>query len=168
MSIARMFAALLGAAVFLAGSLSAQATGLAPSDRVTAAGTILLRHGGVTRDLSLDEIERLPMVEIRGRASPDEPLIEFRGVLLSEFVRMIGASEAKGLVVRASDGYSADIPRGDWERWPIVVATRAGQDRLTLRQRGPARIIYPVDQYPELDTRTYADRSVWLIVEIEW
>lgn len=167
MPIARMFAALLGAAVLLAAPVTAQATGASPSDRATA-GQILLRHDGATRDLTIEEIESLPKVEIQGNASPDEPVTMFQGVLLSDLVEMIGAGEAKGLIVRASDGYSADIPREDWERWPIVVATRVGQERLTLRQRGPARIIYPVDRYPELDGRTYIDRSVWLIVEIEW
>lgn len=165
MSIARMFAALLGAAVLLAAPLTAQAASVSPAD---PAGQILLRHDGATRDLTIEEIERLPTVEIQGNASPDEPVITFQGVLLSDLVEMIGAGEAESLVVRASDGYSADIPREDWERWPVVVATRIGQERLTLRQRGPARIIYPVDRYPELDGRTYVDRSVWLIVEIEW
>lgn len=165
MPIARMFAALLGAAVLLVWTVTAQATSVAPAD---AAGHILLTQGGATRDLAIEEIERLPMVEIEGRASPDEPMTVFQGVLLSDLVRMIGADEASGLIVRASDGYSADIPREDWERWPIVVATRVGQERLTVRRRGPARIIYPIVRYPELDTRAYIDRSVWLIAEIEW
>ncbi|WP_249690598.1 hypothetical protein [Stappia sp. WLB 29] len=168
MSVARMFAALLGTVVLLAATLTAQATGVSPSDSATAAGYILLTQDGVTRDLAIEEIERLPTVEIQGNASPDEPVTTFRGVLLSDLVEMIGAGEAEGLIVRASDGYSADIPREDWERWPIVVATRVGQERLTLRQRGPARIVYPIARYPELDGRTYVDRSVWLIVEIEW
>lgn len=161
---ARMFATLF-AAVLLAWTVTAQATSVSPAG---ATGHILLRQDGATRDLTIEEIERLPMVEVEGRATADEPIVTFRGVLLSDLVRLIGAEEASGLIVRASDGYSAEIPRAHWERWPVVVATRVGQERLTVRQRGPARIIYPIVRYPELDAREYIDRSVWLIAEIEW
>lgn len=167
MPVLRILAVIFCGGVFLAGSLTARATDVAKQGPGNAAHILLTREGE-TRQLAIDEIERLSMVEIAGRASPDEAVTAFQGVLLSDLARMIGAGEAEVLVVRGSDGYAADIPRQDWERWPIVFATRADGAPLTLRKRGPARIIYPVDRHPELVGRTYIDRSVWLITEIEW
>lgn len=129
---------------------------------------LLLRDGGATRDLPLAELDALTQVEITGRTSPDEPIASFQGVLLRDVVALIGAAEADQIVVRASDGYSAVIPREDWTRWPVVLATRRDGKPLTVRQRGPARILYPTRDHPELATRTYTDRSVWLVAEIEW
>ncbi|SDU35775.1 hypothetical protein [Stappia sp. ES.058] len=168
MPVLRILAVVFCCSVFLAGTVPVRASDASEQGPGNAAH-ILLTQEGTTRKLAIDEIERrLPTVEIEGRASPDEPVTAFQGVLLSDLVRMIGAGEAEILVVRASDGYAADIPRKDWGSWPIVFATRADGAPLTLRKRGPARIIYPVDRYPELAGRTYIDRSVWLITEIEW
>lgn len=132
------------------------------------AAAIKLRHAGWIRSISIDEIEALPRTEISGRVSPDEPLMTCQGALLSDVVEQIGAGKSDRVIVRASDGYAADIPRKDWETWPVVVATRCGGQRLSVRQRGPARIFYPVHQDPDLAARTYVDRSIWLIAEIEW
>jgi hypothetical protein len=167
MPVLRILAVVFCSFVFSAGSVPARASDVSEQGPGTAAPVLLTREG-TTRELTIDEIERLPTVEIEGRASPDEPVTAFQGVLLSDLARMIGADDAEILIVRASDGYAADIPREDWERWPVVFATRANGAPLTLRKRGPARIIYPVDRYPELAGRTYIDRSVWLITEIEW
>ena len=92
----------------------------------------------------------------------------FQGVLLSDVLRLVGAHEAEAVTLRASDGYAADVPREDWERWPLVLATRADGELLDARARGPARLLYPVHLHPELDDRIYVDRSVWLLSEIEW
>ncbi|MAB01060.1 MAG: hypothetical protein CMN87_07900 [Stappia sp.] len=129
---------------------------------------IQLRNAGRVRTISIAAIEALPQSELTGRVSPDEPVATCQGALLSDVVDAIGATKTDRITVRASDGYAADIPRKDWKTWPILVATRCSGHRLTVRQRGPARILYPATLYPELANRTYVDRSVWMIAEIEW
>lgn len=133
-----------------------------------AEGQILANNGGKIRPVTIAEIEALPMVELEGRASPEEPLTRFQGVLLKDVLKLIGADGVDEVTVRASDDYAAEIPREDWERWPIILATRTGGKLLTTRQRGPARILYPTELFPETTERAYADRSVWLISEIQW
>ncbi|MEJ8474046.1 molybdopterin-dependent oxidoreductase [Roseibium sp. H3510] len=108
------------------------------------------------------------MVEFIGRTSTDESDMLFQGVLLRDFVDLIGAEDANQITVRASDGHAASLPREDWQRWPIVLVTRAKGKSLTIRQRGPARIVYPSKRYPDLTKQIYDDRSVWLIRNIEW
>lgn len=140
----------------------------ARAQAASGAGDILLRGGAATRVLTIAEIEALPMFEALGRTGAREEPSPFHGVLLSDLVELIGAGNADKIVVRASDGYAADIPREDWTRWPVLFATRQDGKHLTIRMRGPARIIYPADTHPELASRAYIDRSVWLISEIEW
>ena len=129
---------------------------------------IQLRNAGRVRAISIADLEALPQSELTGSVSTDEPVTTCQGALLRDVVQAIGAGKTDRIVVRASDGYAADIPRKDWERWPVLMATRCGGRRLTVRQRGPARILYPTALYPELSERTYVNRSVWLIAEIEW
>lgn len=138
-----------------------------PADEVIT-GQIFANDGDSRRPISIAAIERLPMVELDGRATPDEPTTRFQGPLLKDVLNLIGAADASQITVRASDGYAAEIPRQDWERWPLVLATRAEGKPLTVRRRGPARILYPSSLYSDLTQRIYVDRSIWLLSEIEW
>ncbi|MGP9821584.1 molybdopterin-dependent oxidoreductase [Salinarimonas sp. NSM] len=120
------------------------------------------------RTVSIAEIERLPMVEVPSGLSMDREGTLFQGPLLADVLALIGADGVDAVVLRGADGYGARIPREDWERWPLVLATRAHGEPLGIRERGPARLIYPMHRHPELDDRIYIDRSVWLLAEIEW
>ncbi|MGJ3261657.1 MAG: molybdopterin-dependent oxidoreductase [Salinarimonas sp.] len=142
---------------------------IAPRADVRAdVATIRVGPASSGRALSIAEIERLPMVEIPSALFFDPKGMVFQGVLLSDVLRLVGAHEEEAVTLRASDGYAAEIPREDWERWPLVLATRADGELLDARARGPARLLYPVHVDPELDGRVYVDRSVWLLSEIEW
>ncbi|WP_372424965.1 molybdopterin-dependent oxidoreductase [Salinarimonas chemoclinalis] len=120
------------------------------------------------RTVSIADIERLPMHEVPGGLSMDREGTHFRGPLLADVLALIGADGEDAVTLRGADGYGARIPREDWERWPLVLATRVDGAPLGVRARGPARLLYPVHLHPELDDRIYIDRSVWLIAEIEW
>ena len=143
--------------------------------RVTASdaardGRATLRVGPLTagRTVSITDIERLPMHEVPSGLSLDREGTLFQGPLLADVLALIGADGADAVTLRGADGYGARIPREDWERWPLVLVTRADGEPLGTRARGPARLLYPVHLHPELDDRIYVDRSVWLLAEIEW
>jgi hypothetical protein len=170
----RILVAILSVFAVFAGVVRAPAAGLpAYSPPAGAAqeqmkATIRVVGNGATRDITIREIEQLPMVEIEGRATAEEAVSRFQGVLLSDLLKALGGGDAPAVTLRASDGYAEEVPRGDWERWPLVVATRLDGKPLSVRSRGPARLIYPTVIYPELYDHVYVDRSVWLLSEIGW
>jgi len=59
------------------------------------------------------------------------------------------------------------IPREDWEKWPVILATRQDGEPLERRTQGPARVVYPIDDHPELNAADYKPRWVWTIKKIE-
>lgn len=140
----------------------------APPEGSSSSAELLASDGTTEKKVKISELEALPMVEIEGRASPNEALTRFQGPLLKDVIEFVGASEATAVTLRGLDGYAMEIPREDWANWPVLVATRANGTPLTTRMRGPARIIYPVALFPELTKRAYNDRSVWLLERIEW
>lgn len=131
-------------------------------------GGLVITHAGTARTVTLAEFETLPLFELTGRTSPDEEPTRFQGVLLRDALRLAGAESARQITLRASDGYAIEIPREDWETWPVLLATRAEGQPITVRQRGPARILYPQGLYPDLQKRVYTDRSIWLLTELDW
>ncbi|WP_052000268.1 hypothetical protein, partial [Caenispirillum salinarum] len=91
----------------------------------------------------------------------------YHGVLLSDVLADAGLADVPAVRVRALDGYSAVIPRADWRRWPILLATRRGGDLMPVRGKGPLRILYPLTPdavlaMPQMDTRW-----VWMVEAIE-
>ena len=123
--------------------------------------------GSGGRTVTIAEIETLPMVRISTGTGWAETATTFEGVLLADFLAHFGAKDAASITVRAIDNYSAEIPREHWLTYPVLLATRADGRPLGRRDRGPARIVYPVSIVPELAGTEYSNRSVWLITEIE-
>ncbi|GGK41833.1 hypothetical protein [Salinarimonas ramus] len=162
MSLRAMLAALaFFAALVAVGSPAAMAEG-------GTGGAIRLGEKGARGSLAVARIDALPQHEMPSGMSLDPAGLTFSGALLSDVLVLIGAADAPSVTLRAVDGYAAVVPREDWERWPLVLATRVDGRPMTLRDRGPARLLYPVNAHPELDERTYIDRSVWMIDEIAW
>lgn len=89
-----------------------------------------------------------------------------KGVLMRDLVKYAGG---KGTSIKliALDGYAMDIPMSDFENYDAVVATEIDGKPLSVREHGPAWLIYPASQHPELKDTVYESRSVWQIKTIE-
>ena len=118
-------------------------------------------------DIMVSEIEALGLREVLTRSPWEAGEFRFEGALLREVLRLAGIEKAESVTVRAEDGYTQTIPREDWEKWPLLLATRQDGEALTRRTQGPTRIVYPLNDYPELDTPDYKPRWIWTITSIE-
>lgn len=91
----------------------------------------------------------------------------YQGPLLADVLKFAGLEQARAIRVSALDGFSQVIPRQDWQRWPVLLATRRDGRLLGIRDKGPLRIIYPRDLDRRLHDTIYRLRWVWLIDRIE-
>ncbi|WP_404378528.1 hypothetical protein [Caenispirillum salinarum] len=91
----------------------------------------------------------------------------YHGVLLSDVLADAGLDAVPAVRVRALDGYSAVIPRADWTRWPILLATRRGGAPMLVRGKGPLRILYPLTPETVLAMPQMDSRWVWMVDAIE-
>lgn len=89
-----------------------------------------------------------------------------KGVLARDLLKHYGAT---GTVLRVTglDGYVIDVPLNDLLQYDVVLANEIDGKELSVRDRGPAWLIYPVSQHPELDDPIYAARAVWQVTRIE-
>ena len=91
----------------------------------------------------------------------------YEGPLLADVLRHVGLADVSAIRVSARDGFSEVIPRADWERWPIILATRCAGHPMAIRDKGPIRIIYPRDMAEEMKEIVYRLRWVWMVSSIE-
>jgi hypothetical protein len=141
----------------------------APSGKVAMAvgGAVSKINEGGAIELDLATIEQMGLVRYVVHDPWLNEDLEFTGVLLSAFIDAVGASpNATTLKFRAIDDYEVEIAIADIRRWPIMLATRTNGQLMTLEDKGPTRVVFPYDQFPEIDQLVYKDLWIWQISSI--
>ena len=90
----------------------------------------------------------------------------FEGPLLCDLLERVGA-DGTVLQARALNDYAVEIPISDCERYPVILALTRGGEHLSRRDKGPIWIVYPRDDFPELQLETVNARWIWQLTEIE-
>ena len=92
---------------------------------------------------------------------------EFNGVLLRDLLAEAGIENVPEIKITALDDYITLIPREDWRRWNVILATRYEEKTMSIRKKGPLRIIYPLDIGGEIADSAMRIRWIWAIKSIE-
>lgn len=150
-------------------ALAAPAPAAPPSEAAPRAGEPVLRivTAAGTHHLGLADLEAVGLREIRTRTFWPADDGAYQGPLLADVLKRVGLEKAPAIRVTALDGFSQIIPREDWTRWPLMLATRRDGRTLSTRDKGPLRLIYPRDLDPALEDSLYRLRWVWLVHAIE-
>jgi hypothetical protein len=152
-------------ALFVSSATPAQTTLPQPTGRVIldVSGKINAPGGRVRFDLK--GLESLGIAKVATSTPWTEGKPEFEGVRLRDLLKVVGADGATVTPVALND-YKLDIPRDDFEKYPVILAYRMNGEELKVREKGPLWIVYPRDDYPELDNRLIRSRWVWQVKEI--
>lgn len=89
----------------------------------------------------------------------------FEGPRLSDVLKAAGARGSK-VKIFALDGYGAEIPMAEIEKYPVLLAVKADGRYLDLGGRGPTWVVFPRDQHAELKAQDDA-KWVWSAIRIE-
>jgi hypothetical protein len=103
-------------------------------------------------------LERLGMHKLRVRYTSWPAAHEFEGPLLKDVLAAAGVTSGTVQPV-AIDGYAAEIPYGELEQYPVVLALKMDGRWLPIGGAGPAWVVYPRDGYPALADQ---DDSKWV------
>ncbi len=151
------------------GLVSAQASELLPSP----SGTPILQISGQVENTNRSGSAAFDMAMLRNvgvsRLRTSTPWTqgrpEFEGVLVSDLLKAVGAKGRKVIAVALND-YRVEIPLTDFTRYPVLLAYQMDGKRLKIRDKGPLWIIYPRDDYAELDSKPIQARWVWQVKEL--
>jgi hypothetical protein len=127
---------------------------------------LIAAKGGEPISITESFLAKLPPKEFDAIPPNDEKSRRhFGGVLMRDILKAAGATGTK-VMVKALDGYEMEIPLSDFEEFDVIAATAVDGNRLTVRELGPAWIMYPNIDNPDLTSQLYASRCVWQIKEI--
>ena len=120
-------------------------------------------HGEMRYDRAL--LESLGMKTLKTHTFYSSSSSEWRGVWVRDLLKHVGAKGDK-IEVIALDDYRTVIPREDFEKFNVMLAFERDGKKLSIRTRGPTRIIYPHDHHVELHDEKYAPRYVWQLKKL--
>ena len=132
---------------------------------LTVEGTIQTTNVGATAQFDREMLNALG-VHKKTSSNPFETgTHDFEGVLLRDVLDRVGA-RGEMLAAFALDGYTVEIPLSDAETYDVLLATTWNGEVMSVRRKGPLWVIYPVDDFPELRTESYSNRTIWQLTRI--
>jgi hypothetical protein len=113
------------------------------------------------------ELKAFPQVTVRTRTEFTDGVVAFVGPLVRDVVAALDASDATTLHMVAANDYAVDIPMADVQDYDVILAMSANGKRLSIRDKGPIWVMYPLDDHPELQDSVYNVRLIWQLTRIE-
>lgn len=142
-----------------------------PIARPTGKVVLTIKGGDVTNvgntlQLDLATLEQLGTVgyTVYDRQAEGRD-VAFSGPLLRTLLDVAGAHGSVLHTVALND-YAVDIPAGDADELPVLLATRADGRPMSVARYGPTRIVYPTAGY-DLDATVYDPRWIWQLASIQ-
>lgn len=128
-------------------------------------GNLTRMNDGGTAKFDRTMLEGIGITTIHTSTPWTDGIKEFRGVLLQDVLSHCGA-EGETIQAKALNDYAIDIPMDDLESYPILLAFESDGEPLTLRDKGPLWIIYPLDDHKSLRGRMTERKMVWQLKEL--
>lgn len=126
--------------------------------------TVLI--GDRTVSLGFQDLAALPQVSHVIDTPWTEPGQDFAGPLLTDILDHVGARAQERIIVTALNAYEASIPVDDLETLPVILAIHRNGAPMSVRENGPAWIIYPLQQ-ADLRTESVYAKMVWHVTTID-
>ena len=133
---------------------------------LTISGTIAHSNQQGQADFDRAMLESLPRHQFETRTPWTEGSHLYTGVLLSELLQYVGA-QGNTLVARALNDYHSVIDLDPISNYPILLALESDGQPMRVRDKGPIWMLYPISDYPELNTTYYHAGMVWQLRHIE-
>ncbi len=109
----------------------------------------------------------LPQVTIRTRTEFTDGVVEFIGPLARDAVAFIETGAATTVHLVAANDYAIDIPLSEIFDYDVILAMQANGERLTMRDKGPIWIMYPLDDHEEMQDPVFNNRLIWQLTVME-
>ena len=141
----------------------------APTGEVvlTVDGKISQKNAGDKLELDMATLESMGLVKFDVTDPFDKTKKVFSGVLISQFLKVVGAApEATSLHLVATDDYAVDYVMADNQKWPVLIATQLEGSPIPLDKGGPIILVFPFDDFAELDHSVYDSLWIWALTTI--
>ncbi|PXA71078.1 oxidoreductase [Vibrio sp. 11986-1-5] len=132
------------------------------SDRAVLAFT----NNGQTQHWTLSEMIDKADMNVITKTPWTDGLVTFRGVSSRYILELVDKPKAD-IKVTALNDYWAVIPYEDIVKYNPILAVMQNKQTMSIRDKGPIWVIYPLTQYNQLNNEVLHSRMVWQVASIE-
>lgn len=134
---------------------------------LTISGELGTTNLGETIVMDRATIEQVGIVEYDVLDPFEEQTVTYRGVLMRDLLDLwqIGEDVTEITFVALND-YEVSVPVKEFNTYPVLFALQADQVYMEPNYRGPAMLVFPVDDY-EFDILQVRRWWIWQIAAIE-
>lgn len=122
-------------------------------------------HGQIA--FSLADLRSMEQRTIRTGNDFVDGIAEFRGPEAFALIDLIGRAGADRVRMTAWNDYSVEFGLEEIERYRPVLALSVNGRQLTMRDRGPVWLMFPVDEHDELQDPSFNNKMIWQLRTIE-
>lgn len=114
----------------------------------------------------LPMLEKYPQTSFVTNTPWTEEPTKWTGVRLNDLFSSFGV-ETVAFKATAIDDYIVEFKDVDVERYPVIIAYKKNDEYMSRRDLGPLWIMFPFDDYKELNTQANWTVSVWQLIQID-
>ncbi|PMH43774.1 hypothetical protein BCU68_13060 [Vibrio sp. 10N.286.49.B3] len=126
----------------------------------------LLQEFGSSYTVSQEQLLSLPQKVIVTELPWVEGQTEFSGVLIGDIFSLIKKEIPDTITLIALNDYQVSVPREDILEYSPIIAIKKNGQFMSVRDKGPYWLIFPLSEYKEIDTMYYREKMIWQIKEI--
>ena len=94
---------------------------------------------------------------------------EFTGVTLASLMEIAGVTECSNILVKSSDGWSAEVSPEDAKAYDIMITDDyVGGKDIPADAGGPIKMVFPATEHPELNDTYDMYAWQWYVSEVEF
>ncbi len=121
----------------------------------------------VVVELTEDDLLAMEQFSVHTENEFVDGLAEFTGPLARDVIALLDALEITTLRLTAVNEYIIEVPVSDILDYDVIFAMSQNGERLSIRDKGPIWVIYPMTDNVELQDRIYNDRLIWQLVKVD-
>lgn len=117
-------------------------------------------------ELSMSDLDAMDQTTyVTANAFLESPA-KFSGPLLRDVLALYNLTVSDEITITALNDYSIQIPFSDALDHEVILATKLDDKVMSVRDKGPIWLMYPVSKKPEIDNTIYESRMIWQMISI--
>lgn len=131
-----------------------------------ADGLLTVTADGVSDVLSLEDLLGMSQSTVITKNDYVDDTTEFSGPALKDLLVKYDIGPDETLTLRAINDFSVSIPASDAYQYNVILALFNNREKMTVRDKGPIWVIYPMSDHEELRDDSYNSRIIWQLTSI--
>lgn len=127
-----------------------------------------IKNGILDKTLSDNELLELPQAEITTELPWIDGMTQFSGVQITDIFDHLETPTPENITFVALNNYQIEIAINDIEKYQPIIASRKNGKTMSVRDKGPFWVIFPLSEYPEINNTDYHAKMIWQLKEVRY